>query len=232
MIVLLTGASGGIGKYFVEALLAAGHTVAAQVLKGDLTPQDRLHVFQADLSIPAEREILFQQVKESLGNPEVFIHNAGINANAMSWKLPLDDWQKVMEVNVNAAFHLSSLCIPGMREKAWGRIVYISSIVAMQGVAGTSCYAASKSALLGLMRAQAAELASKNITVNALAPGYLSAGMIHQVPEDLQLKIKSNIPKGDFGDPAHLAQLALYLMGEQANYITGQTLHFNGGLLG
>lgn len=231
MIVLLTGASGGIGKYFVEALLADGHTVAAQVLTGDMPSQKGLHVFKADISIAAEREKLFQHVHESLGSPEVFIHNAGINANAMSWKLPLVDWQRVMEVNVNAAFHLSALCIPAMRSNSWGRIIYISSIVAMQGVAGTACYAASKAALLGLMRAQSVELASKNITVNALAPGYLSAGMIHQVPDDLQQKIKSNIPMGDFGDPAHLAQLGLYLMGNQAGYITGQTLHFNGGLL-
>lgn len=232
MIVLLTGASGGIGQILTDFLLNKGFTVAAQVHKGSLPERERLHVFSANLENAGAREQLMKDIERSVGNPDVFIHNAGVNINAMSWKYSHEDWNKIMEVNVNAAFHLSSLMIPSMREKKFGRIVYVSSVVAFQGVVGTAPYAASKAALLGLMRAQSAELAGKNITVNAVAPGYLNAGMIHQVPEEMQLQIKQKIPMGFFGNPEEMAAFIGFLLLEDARYITGQTLHFNGGLFG
>lgn len=148
----------------------------------------------------------------------------------MSWKLSNDDWHNVLAVNLNAAFHISSLCIPNMRELRWGRIVYISSIVASQGVPGTSAYAASKAGLQGLMRAQSVELASRGVTVNAIAPGYLQTGMIQDVPEKMQEAIRQRIPVGSLGNPEELAEMLLWITGENSGYVTGQTLHFNGGL--
>jgi len=233
-IVLLTGASGGIGMVFTRRLLKAGYKVVAVAgrhegkLKNIKHPNIR--VFSADLSSYSGIKSLHDKVVEEVGHPHILIHNAGVNANAMSWKLSNDDWHNVLAVNLNAAFHISSLCIPNMRELRWGRIVYISSIVASQGVPGTSAYAASKAGLQGLMRAQSVELASRGVTVNAIAPGYLQTGMIQDVPEKMQEAIRQRIPVGSLGNPEELAEMLLWITGENSGYVTGQTLHFNGGL--
>ncbi|MCC5916650.1 MAG: SDR family oxidoreductase [Cryomorphaceae bacterium] len=233
MIVFLTGASGGIGREITRQLLAEGHVVIAQVGENPkaLDSHQNLYVFSADISNFEEREKLFQKTIETVGYPDVLINNAGINSNGMSWKIAMTDWSRVMAVNLDAAFHFSQMCIPNMRKSLAGRIIYISSVVALQGMPGTAPYAASKAALLGLMRTQALELADRNITVNAIAPGYLDAGMIHQVPADIQTQIISKIPKGALGKTHQIVGLIKYLISADAEYVTGQTLHFNGGLL-
>jgi 3-oxoacyl-[acyl-carrier protein] reductase len=233
-IVLLTGASGGIGRVLTQQLLDVGYTVVAQVRQHpevlDNIISDNLHVVSANLADYDERTRMFQDISGLAGPPHILINNAGINVNGMSWKLSWSDWRKILDINLDAAFHLSQLCLPAMREKNWGRIVYISSVVASQGVAGTAPYAASKAALLGLMRAQAAEVAAKNITVNAIAPGYLNAGMIEQVPEPMLSKLKASIPAGTLGSVAEMGSMLQWVIGEESSYFTGQTLHFNGGL--
>lgn len=230
--VLLTGASGGIGQVLTGRLLSSGYTVVAVAGNNpqNIRPHKQLHLVTGDLASEEGVRSIHQQTVDLVGHPHIFIHNAGINANAMSWKLSYEDWNKVLAVNLNAAFLISSLCLPTMRELRWGRILYISSIVAQQGVAGTAAYAASKAGLLGMMRAQAAETAGRGITVNAIAPGYLNTGMIEEVPETIRENIRQRIPVGELGDPREMADLLLWLIGKNSGYVTGQTLHFNGGL--
>lgn len=238
-LVVLTGASGGLGRRIIGPLLEAGYRVAAvagrhasqlgDMVKGADGP---VQVYACDLEDPAGRERLHAEVLERQGHPDVFIGNAGVNVNGMCWKVGLDEWRRVMAVNVEANFHLSQLCIPGMRAQGRGRIVYISSVMAVSPVAGAAPYAASKAALLGLMRSQSVELASKGITVNAVAPGYLAAGMLDEVPPQLRQDILGRIPMGRFGTPEELASLLLWLIGPDAAYMTGQTIHINGGLHG
>lgn len=233
-IVLLTGASGGIGVVFTRHLLNAGYLVIAVAgkRKGKLNSikHPNIRVYSSDISTFQGAEALYQKVVMEVGYPNILIHNAGVNTNAMSWKLTDLEWQNVMAVNLNAAFYLSTLCVPHLRELRWGRIVYISSVVANQGVPGTAAYAASKAGLLGLMRAQSSELASRGITVNALAPGYINTGMINDVPDKMQDLLRQRIPVGELGSPEELAEMLLWLIGKKSGYVTGQTLHFNGGL--
>jgi len=238
-LVLLTGASGGIGQRLIAPLVNAGYRVAAVAgrhasrlagIAADM--QGSVELYQCDLSDADQRERLHAEVLERQGHPAVLIGNAAVNVNGMSWKVGLDDWRRMMAVNVEANFHLSRCCIPWMREQGHGRIVYISSVVALSPVMGAAPYAASKAALLGLMRSQSVELASKSITVNAVAPGYLDAGMLEEVPADLRQGILSRIPMGRFGTPEELASMLVWLIGPDARYVTGQTLHFNGGLHG
>ncbi len=234
-IVLLTGASGGIGTVFTRRLLSAGFLVVAVAGKRQANinaiKHPNIRQYSVDLSSHEEISSIHKRITREVGHPNILIHNAGININAMSWKLSFDDWSSVLAVNLNAAFQLSSLCIPNMRELRWGRIVYMSSIVAQQGVPGTAAYAASKAGILGLMRAQAVELASRGITVNAIAPGYLETGMIQDVPEKMRESLRQRIPVGELGNPDELAEMLLWLIGKKSGYVTGQTLHFNGGLL-
>jgi len=223
----------------IQPLVQAGHRVAAVAGRHASELNDMLEgmaglvqVYACDLENAGERERLHAEVTERQGHPEVFIGNAGVNVNGMCWKVGLEDWRRVMAVNVEANFHLSQLCIPAMRAKGHGRIVYISSVMAVSPVAGATPYAASKAALLGLMRGQSVELASRGITVNALAPGYLAAGMLDEVPLQLQQDILGRIPMGRFGTPEELAALLLWLIGPGAGYVSGQTIHLNGGLHG
>lgn len=238
-LVLLTGASGGLGRHIIGPLLQAGYRVAAVAgrkasqLGGVVEGTDgSVQVYACDLVDASARERMHAEVLERQGHPEVVIGNAGVNVNGMCWKVGLEDWRRVMAVNVEANFHLSQLCIPGMRAQGHGRIVYISSVMAVSPIAGATPYAASKAALLGLMRSQSVELASRGITVNAVAPGYLAAGMLDEVPPRLQQDILARIPMGRFGTPEELASLLLWLIGPDAGYVTGQTIHLNGGLHG
>jgi 3-oxoacyl-[acyl-carrier protein] reductase len=238
-LVLLTGASGGIGRSVLNALVTNGYRVAAvagarkaqlDVLAEGLGSAVR--TYACDLADAGSRLRLHAELVAAQGHPSVLLANAAINVNGMCWKLPLEEWRRVMAVNVESAFHLSQLCIPAMRDARHGRIIYTSSVVAQRPLAGAAAYAASKAALLGLMRAQAVELADRGITVNAVAPGYLDTGLIEQVPPGLRSEIERSIPLGRLGDAHELAALLLWLIGPDAGYVTGQTLHFNGGLAG
>lgn len=239
-IALVSGATGGLGQSIVIRLSEAGYDVAihynqnlkkAQELLRRLEGKQGRHMlFQADLSKEEDVISLCSEVRRKMGLVDVLINNAGIPFSGLSWKQTAAEWQTVFSINTMAAWLLSKHCIPMMREKSSGRIVYTSSVVAHRPLAGTSAYAASKAALEGLTRAQSVELARFGITVNCIAPGYFDAGMISSVNEEVRKDLIEHTPAQRLGASSELAEAVVYLCSEGAAYTTGQILHVNGGL--
>jgi NAD(P)-dependent dehydrogenase (short-subunit alcohol dehydrogenase family) len=240
--VLLTGAGGGIGVALAEHLLAGGaRNVAFQyrnesdglfevVRRHGLDVQE--HCFRADLTSEQEVRELGERVCAAHGPPWGLVNLAGSTSNAMSWKLSLSDFQRVLADSVTTTFLACREFIPGMREAGGGRIVNVSSVVAFAGVAGAAHYCAAKAGVVGFTKAIARELASSQVTANVLALGYFDYGMLYTVPEQLREGIRAQIPLSRFGTAEEIGALVGYLLGEQSAYTTGQVLHVNGGLYG
>lgn len=236
----MTGATGGLGKAICEKLALSGYTLCLHTFKhveearsqaASLQDNGAPHlVVQADLSKEQDILSMFEKIHETFGSLDVLICNAGVAASGLSWKTEKEHWDEVFSVNTTGAWLCSKSAIPLLRQSKDGRILYISSIVAHRPLAGTSLYAASKSALEGLTRAQSVELARFNITVNCIAPGYFEAGMISSVDESLREDIRAHTPAGRLGHPEELAASVVSLASPQSGYITGQVLHVNGGL--
>jgi len=232
--ILLTGASGGLGMLIAKNLLDQGHFLGLlfhsqeDKLKAlsDQYPDQTLMI-KADLSQDDAYETIFNVFP----NADVLIHAAGIASSGMSWKIPPKEFVRVNKINYFAPFYLSQLYIPNMRLQKWGRIIFFSSIVAQKGVVGTSAYAASKSALIGLSKTMAVELGASGITVNAIAPGYMDSGMIREVSDEMIASIKDQVPSHTLGDPQGIVALIGLLLKDSGSYITGQTLSINGGML-
>lgn len=235
--ILITGASGGIGRVLSEEMLKEGYTVMMQYHTHKL-PLDaltkaypgRAYVVKADLSSPDEIARMAEEVSLMVGDVDILVNNAGVPSAGISWKVPLDEWNRVMTLNLTAPFLVSQHVIPAMRRNMWGRIIFFSSIVAQKGITGTSCYAASKSGLFGLTKAMAKDVAQFGITVNCIAPGYMDAGMIREIPDEMQKQLIAETPAGSLGDPLSLAETVLYLANKRSGFITGQTIPVNGGL--
>ena len=232
------GASGGLGLEMIDALFEGGYKLALHYNSSYQGLEEKLakmsssfcKLYQADITSESDIQTLVKEVHNDFGRLDVLVNAAGITASGMSWKMNASDWDKTMAVNLTGPFLTIKHSLPFMREAGFGRIINISSIVAQTGVIGTSAYAASKAGLIGLVKTISKEVANKNITINNVALGYFGAGMIHEVPEDIQEEIKAQIPKKAFGNPEELANCILYLCGEKASYITGQTINLNGGL--
>ncbi|MEK7244409.1 MAG: 3-oxoacyl-[acyl-carrier-protein] reductase [Pseudomonadota bacterium] len=233
---LVTGASGGIGGAIARALHAQGAAVglsgtrvdALNALAADLG--ERAHVLPADLSDPAAADSLVKAAEAALGGVDILINNAGLTRDNFAVRMKDEDWQKVLDVNLTAAFRLSRACLRGMMKKRWGRIVSITSVVGTTGNPGQANYAASKAGLVGMAKALAQEVASRNITVNCVAPGFIVTAMTEGLPEERRQKLAEVIPAGRLGTPADVAAAVVYLASEEAAYVTGQTLHVNGGM--
>jgi NAD(P)-dependent dehydrogenase (short-subunit alcohol dehydrogenase family) len=191
---------------------------------------DSIAYFQADLTNEDEVNRMIEAVINRFGRIDVLINNAGISKSAMSWKTSLDAWNETMAINLTAPFLVAKACIPSMRENGSGSIINISSVVGQTGQIGTAAYAASKAGLIGLTKTLAKELASNNITVNALALGYFSTGMIADVPQEQQDQIIESIPLKKLGDPATVCKTIEWLISSEAAYVTGQVIQLNGGL--
>jgi NAD(P)-dependent dehydrogenase (short-subunit alcohol dehydrogenase family) len=189
-----------------------------------------IRTYPADISNEEEVKKLIQSVQSDFGRIDMVVHNAGVSRNGMSWKINQSDWDETIAVNLTGPFLVSKYVTPIMREQSFGRIVFMSSVVAQTGFIGTAAYAASKAGLLGLTKTLAKELAPKNIAVNAIALGYFNTGMIHDVPQEMQEQLKAKIPVGELGDPQQLIHLLETLFADEAGYMTGQTLNLNGGL--
>lgn len=234
---LVTGASGGIGGAIARALHACGATVtlsgtrieALQTLAGAL--KDRVHVVPADLSTAAGIETLAKVAEEAMGSVDILVNNAGLTRDGLAVRLKDEDWQKVLDVNLTAAFRLSRACLRGMMKRRWGRIVGITSIVGVTGNAGQANYAASKAGLIGLTKSLAQEVASRGITVNCVAPGFIVTAMTDTLGEERQKSLLTAIPAGRLGTADDVAGAVVYLASEEAAYVTGQTLHVNGGMV-
>jgi len=239
-LVLITGASGGIGKVLAALLIEAGWRnivcqystrpdgIADVLSSHGLDPQERL--FRADLTDETQAAELHRRIRDAFGSIYGLITLAGASSNSMSWKLSAAEFRTILDVNLMSTFLTCREFIPEMREQARGRIINISSIVAYTGAAGTSHYAAAKAAVIGFSKSLALELAPKQIAVSVVALGYFQYGLINTIPQEHQDRIKSQIPAQRFGAATELAGLVAYLLNESGAYSGGQVYHLNGGL--
>lgn len=233
---LITGASGGIGAAIARALHGAGATVALsgtreaplQALAADLGA--RAHVLPCNLSDPAAVEALPKAVIEAMGALDILVNNAGITRDTLMMRMSDDQWADVLDVNLTAAMRLMRGSLRGMMKARWGRIVNISSVVGATGNPGQANYVAAKAGLVGLSKALAQEVASRGITVNCVAPGFIATPMTEVLTEAQQDAINQRIPAGRMGTPEEIAAGVLYLASAEASYVTGAVLHINGGM--
>ena len=233
---LVTGASGGIGGAIARALHAAGARVglsgtragALDALAGELG--DGAFAVPADLSSANGAKTLVKDAEAALGGIDILVNNAGLTRDQLAVRMSDEDWQMVMDVNLTAAFRLSRGCLRGMMKKRWGRIVSVTSIVGISGNPGQANYAASKAALIGMSKSLAQEVASRNITVNCVAPGFIDTPMTEGLSAEQKQDLTARIPAGRLGEPADVAGACVFLASDEASYVTGQTLHVNGGM--
>ena len=233
---LVTGASGGIGGAIARALRAAGARVglsgtragALDALAGELG--DGAFAVPADLSLANGAKTLVKDAEAALGGIDILVNNAGLTRDQLAVRMSDEDWQMVLDVNLTAAFQLSRGCLRGMMKKRWGRIVSVTSIVGVTGNPGQVNYAASKAALIGMSKSLAQEVASRNITVNCVAPGFIDTPMTEGLSDEQKQDLTARIPAGRLGEPADVAGACVFLASDEASYVTGQTLHVNGGM--
>ena len=233
---LVTGATGGIGGSIARALHAQGATVALSGTRKEVLDQlaaelgERAFVVPADLSNADSVEALVPAAEAAMGSVDILVNNAGLTRDGLFMRMKDEDWDLVLRVNLDAAFRLSRAAIRGMMKKRWGRIVTITSVVGTTGNAGQANYAASKAALVGMSKALAAEVASRNVTVNCVAPGFIATPMTDVLNDKQREAILGTIPAGRLGAPDDIGAAVVYLASEEAGYMTGQTLHVNGGM--
>ena len=235
MTALVTGASGGIGSAIARALAGQGARVALSgtredALRGVADGLEDAVVLPCNLSDAAAVDGLVPQAVEALGQLDILVNNAGVTRDNLAMRMKDDEWSDVLQVNLEAAFRLSrAACKPMMRAK-FGRIVSITSVVGTTGNPGQANYAASKAGLVGMSKAIAQEVASRNITVNCIAPGFIASAMTDGLPDAQKTALLARIPAGKLGEGADVATAAVYLASREAGYVTGQTLHVNGGM--
>ena len=234
---LVTGASGGIGAAIARALHAQGAAVALSgtrnaalaALAGELG--DRAYAVPGDLSRPDEPDRLIRDAEAALGQVDIFINNAGITRDGLAMRIRDEDWQAVIDVNLTAGFKLIRAALRGMVRRRHGRIISISSLVGVVGNPGQANYAAAKAAMIGMSKSIAAEVAARGITVNCIAPGFIGTAMTERLSDEQRARGTAAIPMGRFGAPQDVAAGCVYLASAEAGYVTGQTLHINGGMV-
>jgi len=233
---LVTGASGGLGGAISRALHAQGATVALsgtrrealEALAAELG--ERAHVTPCDLSDPASVEALIPAAEQALGSLDILVNNAGVTRDNLFMRMKDAEWDSVLAINLTAAFRLSRAALRGMMKRRFGRIVNIASIVGVTGNPGQGNYAAAKAGMIGMSKALAAEVASRGITVNCIAPGFIASPMTDALNEAQKQAILGRIPAGRLGEGRDVAAACVYLASEEGAYVTGQTLHVNGGM--
>ena len=234
---LVTGASGGIGGAIARALHGAGAVVALtgtrQAALDELAASlaGRGHVLVADLADSAAAEDLVKRAEEAMGGLDILVNNAGLTRDTLLLRMKDEDWERVIEVNLTAGFRLARAALRGMMKRRFGRIIGIISVVGVAGNAGQANYAASKAGMIGFSKALAQEVASRSITVNCIAPGFIETAMTASLSEEIKTRMLAGIPVGRFGQAVEIAAATLYLASDEAAYMTGQTLHVNGGML-
>jgi 3-oxoacyl-[acyl-carrier protein] reductase len=233
---LITGASGGIGAEIARALHGAGATVALsgtrveplQALAGELG--GRTHVLPCNLSDAAAVTALPGQAVEAMGAVDILVNNAGITRDNLFMRMSEEEWASVIEVNLTATMRLCKGVIRGMMKARWGRIVNISSVVGATGNPGQANYAASKAGMVGMSKSLAYEVASRGITVNCVAPGFITTAMTEKLTDDQKAAILDKVPAARMGEASEIGAAVLYLASPEAGYVTGATLHVNGGM--
>jgi 3-oxoacyl-[acyl-carrier protein] reductase len=233
---LITGASGGIGAEIARALHGAGATVGLSgtreaplaALAAELG--ERAHVLPCNLGDAEAVEALPKAAVAAMGSVDILVNNAGITRDNLFMRMSDEEWASVLEVNLTSTMRLCRGVLRGMMKGRWGRIVNISSVVGATGNPGQGNYAASKAGMIGMSKSLAYEVASRGITVNAVAPGFIETAMTDKLTDDQKGKILTQIPAGRMGAPAEIAAAVLYLASAEAGYVTGATLHVNGGM--
>ncbi|MEM9633842.1 MAG: 3-oxoacyl-[acyl-carrier-protein] reductase [Pseudomonadota bacterium] len=233
---LVTGATGGIGEAIARALHAQGATVSLsgtraeklEALAADLG--ERAFVTPANLSDREAVNALLPAAEEKMGTVDILVNNAGITRDNIFMRMKDDEWDQVLEVNLTSGFHLCRAAIKGMMKRRSGRIIGITSVVGVTGNPGQVNYAAAKAGMIGMYKSLAREVASRNITVNTIAPGFIETAMTDALNDKQKESILTSVPAGRLGTSAEIASAALYLASDEAAYVTGQTLHVNGGM--
>ena len=234
---LITGASGGIGGAIAGALHANGASVALSGTRREALDAlaaelgERAKVFPTDLSKSEEVEALIPAVEEAFGEVDILVNNAGLTRDNLFVRMSDADWDRVLAVNLTAAFHLTRAVLRGMMKQRFGRIISITSVVGVAGNPGQGNYAASKAGLIGMSKSLAQEVASRNITVNTVAPGFIASAMTDELNDKQRETILAKIPSGRLGTSEEVAGCVVFLASNEAAYITGQTLNVNGGML-
>ena len=233
---LVTGASGGIGAEIAKALHSAGASVGLSgtredplnALAGELG--ERAYVLPCNLSDADALAALPKQATEAMGSVDILVNNAGITRDNVFMRMSDEDWATVLDVNLTSAMRLSTGVIRGMMKSRWGRIINITSVVGSTGNPGQANYAAAKAGMTGMTKSIAYEVASRGVTVNCIAPGFIETAMTDKLTDDQKSAILGQIPSGRMGTPAEIGGAAVYLASEEAAYLTGATLHVNGGM--
>jgi len=233
---LVTGATGGIGGAIARQLHDRGATIVAsgtRIEKLDALAAslgERCHVVAANLSDAAAPDALIAEAVEAAGSVDILINNAGLTRDNLAMRMKDEEWQQVIDVNLTSAFRLTRAVLRAMMKARWGRVVSVTSVVGATGNPGQANYAASKSGLTGMSKALAQEVASRGITVNCIAPGFIETPMTDALSDDQKATLLERIPAGRLGIVDDVAACAVFLASEEASYVTGQTLHVNGGM--
>lgn len=234
---LITGASGGIGGAIAKALHAQGADVALsgrnEAALNKLASEignDRVHIIVGDLNTAEAADAVIKSAEEKMGQVDILVNNAGLTKDGLFMRMKDEDWQVVQDVNLTAPFRLIRAAIRGMMKRRSGRIINITSVVGVTGNPGQANYCASKAGMIGMSKSMAQEVANRGITVNCIAPGFIATAMTDALNDDQKASINATIPAGAMGSPEDIAASVVYLASDEANYMTGQTLHVNGGM--
>ena len=233
---LVTGATGGLGGAMARALHAQGATVAIsgtrrealEALAAELG--ERVYVLPCDLADKAQVEALVPSAESAMGQLDILVNNAGVTKDGLFMRMKDDDWDAVLAINLTSAFRLSRAALKGMMKRRFGRIIGITSVVGVTGNPGQGNYAASKAGMIGMSKSLAAEVATRNITVNCIAPGFIASPMTDGLNDKQKESILATIPAAKLGSGDDIAAALVYLASREAAYVTGQTLHVNGGM--
>ena len=234
--VLVTGASGGIGGAIARAMYAQGATVALAGRNREALDAlavelgDRSHVVVGDLGDTESADAMMSAAADAMGGIDILVNNAGLARDNLAMRIKDEDWQAVIDVNLTATFRLSRAVLRGMMKARWGRIINVTSIVGVTGNPGQTNYAASKAGIIGMSKSMAGEVATRGITVNCIAPGFIATPMTESLSDDQREKLTAAVPAGRLGAPEDVAACAVFLSSEESAYVTGQTLHVNGGM--
>lgn len=234
---LVTGATGGIGGAIAKALHKQGAHVGIsgrnEAKLNELAAElgDRVSVLPADLAQPEAIEVLIKSAEEAMGQIDILVNNAGLTRDNLSMRMKDEEWQEVIDVNMTATFKLAKAVQRGMMKRRDGRIINIASVVGVMGNPGQCNYVASKAGMIGWSKAMAQEIASRGITINCIAPGFIATAMTDALNDDQKATINAKIPAGKMGSSEDIAAAAVYLASPEAAYVTGQTIHVNGGMV-
>jgi 3-oxoacyl-[acyl-carrier protein] reductase len=234
---LVTGASGGIGGAIAKALHGRGAQVMLSGTRvgalGALADElgESSHIGIADLADPQAADRLAREAEAAMGRVDILVNNAGVTRDALALRMNDEDWHAVLEVNLTAAFRLTRAVLRGMMRRRHGRVIGVASVVALSGNAGQANYAASKAAMIGMSKSIAYEVATRGITVNCIAPGFIATAMTDKLNDEQRARMLAAIPVGRFGTSEEIAAATVYLASAEAAYVTGQTLHVNGGMV-